>query len=179
MNIGRICEENYISIIFYDKNIILTDIDNLFKETNRYFSNILKSMYIDVTFDFSNKTNQIIYTHAFIHTVCEFIRNNSINMKHYFYSNNLTKDPFRLKLLKKLKSIFGFKIYAHVIDFTDLGNKIEDNNCELISELEVFFSKDHKFKSFKHIVKYMEKTGLKELNDNYFQDVANKMRIMS
>jgi hypothetical protein len=179
MKIGRISEQNYISLIFYNKNIILTDIDSLFKETNKYFANILKSLYIDVTFDFSNKTNKLIYTHAFIHIICEYIKNSSSDFKHYFYSNNLTKDPFRLKLLKKLKSIFGFKIYEHVTDFTEIGDEIDKNNCKVVSELEVFFSKDHKVKSFKHIKKYLENTGLKELQVNYFEDIANKMRILS
>lgn len=178
MILEKIQDTVYSSVILENRSFIITDIDTIFRETNKFFANILRNMYIDVTFDFSKKMNKVIYTHAFIHTICEFIKNNKNNMKQCFYSNNLTKDPFRLKLLKKIKSIFGFRIYENVLDFTDMVEKLEKDDVKIVSEIETFLAKDHKKKTFKHIKKYLENTGLKEMRSNYFEDVANKMMIL-
>jgi hypothetical protein len=170
-------EENYTKIIFHDERIVFTDIDTLFRETNIFFAKILKGMFIDVTFDFSKKYNRIIYTHTFLKTVCEHISSQVLNYRLYFYSNSLTKDKFRNTLLKKLKSIFGFKILEDVMDFSEIIEKIKINDCELIPRLEIFFQKDTKPKTFKHIKRYLEKTGLKDMG-THFTDVANKISLM-
>jgi hypothetical protein len=110
--------------------------------------------------------------------MCETLKSRTSTYKFYFYSNTLTKDPFRNTLLKKIKSVFGFHILEDIVQFSDVVESIDENNAEWISKLEVFFSKDFKPKSFKHIKKYMENVGLKSLKDDFFQDVANKMAIM-
>lgn len=171
-------EQNYKSIIFHDRYVVFTDIDSLFRETNIYFAKLLKDLFMDVSFDFTNKNNKTIYTHAFLNIVCEHIKNEKLNYKLFFYSNNLTKDPFRNSLLKKIKTIFGFKILEGVMDFSEVIEKIQSEDAELIPKLEIFFNKVEKPKTFKHIKKYMEKTGLKAMNDVYFKDLSNKMMIL-
>jgi hypothetical protein len=100
-----------------------------------------------------------------------------LNYKLYFYSNNLTKDKFRNVLLKKLKTIFGFRVLEDVMDFSEVVEKFEDNDCELIPRLEVFFQNNSRPKTFKHIKKFLEKEGLKNMGD-YFKEVSNKILIL-
>jgi len=172
-----ITEENYTKLILHDDRIIFTDIDLIFKHTNIFFAQILKDMFIDATFDFSKKYNKVIYSHAFIKTVCDHIIRQDSNYKLCFYSNFLTKDPFRNSLLRKLKSIFGFKIMEDVMDFSEVIERFERFDGEIIPKLKVFFEKDNTPKNFKHIKKYLEKTGLKDIKD-HFDQVANKMTLM-
>jgi hypothetical protein len=179
MKLSKCKDTIYTSIILDNRSTTITDIDSIFKESNKYFANLLRSMFIDLTFDFSKKPNQIMYSHAFIYNMCEYIKNNNNNNSLYFYSNSLTKDPFRLKLLKKVKTIFGFNIYENVLDFTEFVNLLESDDDKITSDVEVFLSKNHKRKSFKHIKKYLERTGLKEMHSNYFEEIANKMMILS
>lgn len=170
-------EENYTKIIFHDDRIIFVDIDTLFRKTNIYFAKILKGLFMDVTFDFSVKYNRTIYKHAFLNMICEDISSQELNYRLYFYSNNLTKDKFRNSLIKKMKTIFGFKVLEDVMDFSEIIEKFESNDCELIPRLELFFLKETKPKTFKHIKRYLEKEGLKDMGD-YFKDVSSKLLIM-
>ena len=170
-------EENYTNIIFHDDRIIFTDIDTLFRETNIFFAKILKGMFIDITFDFSQKYNRTIYKHAFLKIICSHIQSQELNYKLYFFSNNLTKDKFRNTLLKKLKTIFGFKVLEDVMDFSEVIQKIENNDCELIPRLQLFLQKDTRPKTFKHIKRYLENEGLKDMGE-YFKEVSNKMLII-
>jgi hypothetical protein len=170
-------EENYTNIIFHDDRIIFLDIDTLFRKTNIFFAKILKGMFIDVTFDFSVKYNRTIYKHAFLKILCEDISSQELNYRVYYYSNNLTKDKFRNSLIKKMKSIFGFKIFEDVLDFSEVVERFENNDCELIPKLEIFFENKNRPKTFKHIKKFLEKEGLKDMG-NHFQDVSNKLTII-
>lgn len=170
-------EENCKNIIFHDDRIIFTDIDTLFRETNIFFAKILKGMFIDVTFDFSLKYNRTIYKHAFLKIICEHIQSQELNYRLYFYSNNLTKDKFRNDLLKKLKTIFGFKVLEDVMDFSEVIEKYENNDCEIIPRLEVFFQNNSRPKTFKHIKRYLEKEGLKDMGE-YFKEVSSKLLIL-
>lgn len=168
-----ILETNYKSIIFRDKGVIFTDIDSIFRETNIEFSRILQALNMSVSFDFSNKYNKTLYTHTFLKVILSHIEVSQNRL--CFYSNKVSKDPFRNSLIKKLKSIFGFKIFEDVYEFSEIVSKLE--GCYM-AELEIFFDKETKPKTFKHIKKYLEKTGLKMMNDVVFKDIANKMLIL-
>lgn len=170
-------EENYTKIIFHDDRIIFVDIDTLFRKTNIYFAKILKGLFMDVTFDFSVKYNRTIYKHAFLNMICEDISSQELNYRLYFYSNNLTKDKFRNSLIKKMKTIFGFKVLEDVMDFSEVIEKFESNDCEFVPKLRIFLQKDTKPKTFKHIKRYLEKEGLKDMG-NFFKDVSSKLLIM-
>lgn len=171
-------EEKHTSIIFTDTGIIFMDIDVLFRETNIYFAKILKGCFLDVSFDFTNKYNKTIYTHAFLQVICDNIKNQELPYQLCFYSNSLTKDPFRNKLLGKLKRIFGFKVLEDVMDFDEVVAKLKNGDSEFIPRLELFFAKESKPKTFKHIKKYLEKEGLKDMGE-FFKEVSSKLLIMS
>jgi len=172
-NYDVILETNYKSIIFHDKGVIFTDIDSIFRETNKEFSNILQCLNMNVSFDFSDKYHKTLYIHTFLKVILSHIE--ITQNKLCFYSNKVSKDPFRNSLIKKIKTIFGFKIFEDVHEFSEIVNRLQ--GCYM-AELEVFFDKETKPKTFQHIKKYLEKTGLKMMNDVVFKDIANKMLIL-
>ena len=169
------------SIIFSNEinfEQIIFDIDYFFKVTNKSFSQLLENLGLVPNFDFSRRDNKKFYTHEFIKTMCEFIKSNDSKSKFCFYSNLLTKDPFRNGIIKKIKTIFGFQIFEEAIGFCEFVDKIENNDAFIVSNLELLFSSDKKPKSMKRIKKHLEKSGLSYLNEIYFEDVSNKIYII-
>lgn len=162
-------------VVFHDKSIILIDIDSIFKNTNIHFCELLDNYGLPETFDFTKPINKKLYIHTFLLDICETIKSSPYKL--YFYSNILTKDKFRNTLLKKLKTIFGFNVMEDILEFDTVINLLIDNNCEIVPKLEVFFEKDHKPKTFKHIKRYMGKNGLLAMDD-YFKEISNKMKMM-
>jgi len=94
-----------------------------------------------------------------------------------FFSNTLTKDKFRNQLLKKVRRIFKINIIEKNFDFEKLEYLLKIWNAEVISEFESAFQ-NRKTPSFRKISKYLEKEGLTFLNEQYFQEVVNKMTIL-
>lgn len=167
------------SIQFEEYNIELYEIDEIFRSTNKEFAQYLKSIGIVVTFDFSKKDNKKLYTHYFIKALCEFIKNRQTNLKICFFNNQLTKDPFRNKLIQKVKSIFKFPIWDDLKTIDQLVENIENEVCNDIAGLEIMFEQiiSRKPRNFKDIRKYLDKEGLTQLNNTYFQEILNKMII--
>jgi hypothetical protein len=160
-------------IRFRDKQII--DIDEVFKETNENFAILLENLGLTATFDFSKRNNQKLYTHEFIKTFTEFLKYTRIDF--VFFSNTLTKDKFRNQLLKKVRRIFKINIIEKNYDFEKLEYLLKILNAEVISEFESAFQ-NKQTPSFRKISKYLEKEGLTFLNEQYFQEVTNKMTIL-
>ena len=160
-------------ILFRNKKII--DIDEIFKETNENFAMLLENLGLTATFDFSKRNNQKLYTHEFIKTFTEFLKYTQQDF--VFFSNTLTKDKFRNQLLKKVRRIFKINIIEKNFDFEKLEYLLKILNAEMISELEMAFQ-NRKTPSFRKISKYLEKEGLTFLNEQYFQEVINKMTIL-
>lgn len=160
-------------IYFQNKKII--DIDEVFKETNENFAILLESLGLTTTFDFSKRNNQKLYTHEFIKTFTEFLK--YTRQDFVFFSNTLTKDKFRNQLLKKVRRIFKINIIEKNFDFEKLEYLLKIWNAEVISEFESAFQ-NRKTPSFRKISKYLEKEGLTFLNEQYFQEVVNKMTIL-
>jgi len=175
MNIEVVLNDDISVVAFHDTQTILVNIDFLFKDANSYYSSILLSMYLTPEYDFSCSWDKSLYTHAFIITICEYIKKNSSPYKVCFYSYNGTKDTFRNKLISKVKKIFGFKILERDESFSDFAQKIEMRDASVIQMLEVFFAQTTKPKTFKYIKRYTKQHGLKTLKDEYFKDIANKM----
>ena len=171
---NEICE----SMIFHDEQLIFTDIDTIFKKSNIIFASTLLDLGLDVDFNFVSTYNKNLYTHAFLHTACEYIKSLR-NYRVTFYNNTLTKDPFKIRLIKKFKRIFGFKILDGILEFSTMVFKIKSHSSEWTPRLEVFLMTENKPKTFKHIKKYLLKTGLTQLNDEYFRQISNKMLILS
>ena len=165
-------------IHFVNKNICLMDIDHVFRQSNTLFAQLLSDIGLPKNYDFSQKINKQLYTHAFLLTLCEVIKKHTSTLKLKFYSNTFTKDLFRNKLLNRLQSIFGFKVINGGYTFPDLVDCLNRQEGGIISNLEIFFAEESKPKSFKHIKKYLQKNGLTELEDTYFQDIANKLMIL-
>ena len=160
-------------ILFRNKKII--DVDEVFKETNENFAMLLENLGLTATFDFSKRNNQKLYTHEFIKTFTEFLKYTQQDF--VLFSNTLTKDKFRNQLLKKVRRIFKINIIEKNFDFEKLEYLLKILNAEMISELEMAFQ-NRKTPSFRKISKYLEKEGLTFLNEQYFQEVINKMTIL-
>jgi hypothetical protein len=176
MNIQREkIDDLVVSLIFEHRNQEIIDIDEIFKQTNRNFAKLLDTLGIKVDFNFKKRDNVRLYTNEFIETFVEFIKNRNRSEKLSIYSNILTKDDFRNRLVKKLKTMFGFNILETYDDMTVLYNRLEENECETVTLVENFLNKERKCKSFKHVKKYFEKHGYKFLNDTYFKDFTNKL----
>jgi hypothetical protein len=63
------------------------------------------------------------------------------------------------------------------MDFSEVIQKIENNDCELIPRLKLFLLKDTKPKTFKHIKRYLENEGLKDMGE-HFKEVSSKLSIL-
>jgi hypothetical protein len=159
-------------ISFKNKRII--DIDEIFKETNDNFAMLLENLGLTVNFDFSKRNNKKLYTHEFIKTFTEFLKYNQQDF--IFFSNLLTKDKFRNQLLSKIRRIFKINIIEKNFGMENLEYLLKIWNAEIISEFESAFQ-NRKPPSFRKISKYLEKEGLIFLNEQYFQEVVNKMII--
>jgi hypothetical protein len=59
---------------------------------------------------------------------------------------------------------------------SELILKLENGNCGVCSGLEVFFNTHRKI-NFQKIRKNLEREGLINLHEKYFQDLENKMQI--
>ena len=160
------------TISFKNKRII--DIDEIFKETNDNFTMLLENLGLTVNFDFSKRNNKKLYTHEFIKTFTEFLKYNQQDF--IFFSNLLTKDKFRNQLLSKIRRIFKINIIEKNFGMENLEYLLKIWNAEIISEFESAFQ-NRKPPSFRKISKYLEKEGLIFLNEQYFQEVVNKMII--
>lgn len=160
--------------IFKKHNIYVYDIDSIFIKTNKQVCQYLIDHGLPLSFDYSIKDNQRMYIHHFLIILCNFLLENPNKTRMVFYSNTLTKDPFRNKVIEKVKKIFGFKIWEGVWTHNEFIKILKDKKVEIIDDFELFITKESKPKSFKHIKKFLEKEGFKSL-DTYFKDIANKM----
>lgn len=167
--------DSIVSIVFESKNREFIDIDEIFRDTNKNFAVLLKSMSLNVDFDFNKVHNKRLYTHEFIRTFMEYIKNRTRSEKIIIFSNVLTKDVFRNRLVKKLKTIFGFIILESYEDMNVLYDNIIKRDCLTITAVDNILESARKCKSFKNIVNYFEKNGLSYLNDVYFKDFTNKL----
>ena len=162
-------------IQFENRKII--DIDEIFRDTNTNFAILLESLGLTTTFDFSKRNNKKLYTHEFIKTTTQFLKFNT-HTDFIFFSNALTKDKFRNQLLAKIRRIFKIRIWNANYNLEHLEYLIDIRDCSTISGLEMAFL-NRKPPSFRKIYKYLEKEGLTFLNEQYFQDVVNKMIIFT
>ena len=166
------------TIHFTHKNVVIEDIDNTFKLTNKSISLYCKQVGLPLTFDFRDKNNRAIYKNYFILHICEFIKQYSCNRRTIFYNNLTSKDPFRQKLVEKIRRIFGIKVFHGTWDYSTFCDLLKTSDTFLTEQMDILINCDCKPKNFKHIKKYLEKEGLYHLNDIYFQELANMMTIV-
>ena len=163
--------------IYKQYNIYIYDIDDIFINTNKEVARYLIKAGLPLTFDFSKKDNQKLFIHFFLCNLCDFIKSNPHNRKMIFYSNTLTKDPFRIKVISKVKQIFGFKIWEGVWSHKEFLKILDFRKASFIDEFELFIQEESKPKTLKHVKKYLEKEGFLFLGDTFFTDIINKMII--
>lgn len=153
------------------------DLGVLFKRTNVLFFNYITELGLDL--DLSKKDQQKIYFHYFVKNLCDEILQDTTynNSKIVFYINLWDICDIHKKMIKKIISIFGFKIFQHHYSLEEFIGRLETKECEVVDQFEIFLNKESKPKSFRHIKKYLDKEGLTYLSDTYFQDIANKMSV--
>lgn len=162
-----------ISMKQYD-GITFHDLIPLFQKVNiKFYENISS---IGCELNLKNKDQQKIYTHYFLKEVCELIK--ICNETPIFYINEFSICDIHKKIIKKIKTIFGIKVWMTPLPFSTFIVKLKERNVEWVDTFELFLQKESKPKSFRHIKKYLEKEGMINLSDSYFQDIANKMAIM-
>ena len=161
-----------------EHNVQVINFDWVFGKVNSAFMETHLNLGLDITFDFKIKENRSLYTHSFIMTICDMITNHTKSSRVIFYSDSLTREEFREKLIKKVITVFGFDVLYGNGSLLEIMEFIQTNNCEIISKLESIIHKEKRAKSFKHIKKYLIKNGLTNLQDSFFQDISNKMLIM-
>lgn len=174
MNIERI-QEPISSARFHNYQKELVDLGFLFKDANKFFGRYFLDLGITPTFDFKLNHNKKLYTNEFIRVVCDWIKSRECTYTLYFYWTTSKEDEFRNKLVKKLRTMFGFKIWEGPDTLDEFIAKIEANDCSTMTGLEVFLNQEKSLKGFKHIKKHLEKTGMTYLKDQYFEDLSNKM----
>jgi hypothetical protein len=152
----------------------LIDIDIIFEKTNQNYHYLLKDLGIPQSFDLSKRNNKRLYTHTFLKTFMDYLKEN--DPPFYFYSNVTTKDHRRNTLVGKIKRIFKIPIWEECGDLQQFEDKVSNNECAVVGLLEVFFATKDTPK-FKRIKSLLEKEGLTMLNDVYFEDLSNKLSI--
>lgn len=177
MNIEKI-DGPIISARFHDTYKELVDIDFLFAETNKFYARYFLELGLTPSFDFSSRHDQKVYTNEFIKIICEFIKNRDISYNLFFYCNNTSKDKFRNRLVKKVKSVFGFRIWEDSCTLDEFITKVRNNDCATITGLEIFFDGEQRLKNFKQIKKNLKNLGHIYLNDVYFEELSMKMVIL-
>lgn len=169
--------ENIVHSLKFNSHKELVDIDFIFRQTNTNFSKLLIDMEIVPTFDFSVSNNKRLYTHEFLKTFMEYLKNRNSSDTLYLFSNSLTKDKFRNSLIKKIQKTFGFLVWEDVQDLESFSRKIEIRDCNTIFGLETLFLTERRLKNFKSIRRHLEASGLTFLNDVYFQELQNKLQL--
>jgi|694.fasta_scaffold00065_33 hypothetical protein len=168
-----------VSLIFEKENKEMVDIDYIFKKTNDNFCVYLNNLSLPINFDFRNRDNKKIYMNEFIKTFTHYVKFRENKEKLYFYSNILTKDDFRNKLVLKLKTLFGITILEDYKSLENISTLMEIGCCDTVTKIINFLNQERKVKSFKQIKKYLEKNGFVYLNDVYFNDFSNKLRLFT
>lgn len=158
------------------RDIHFIDIDIIFENTNQNYYYLLGDLGIPQSFDLRKRNNKRLYTHTFLKTFMEFLKEN--DPPYYFYSNTSTKDKVRNTLIGKLKRIFKISIWEESYDLQTFQKKIQRKDCEILNGVELFFH-FKKAPNFKKIKKHLEKEGLTYLNDVYFEDLSNKLALFT
>lgn len=162
-----------ISIAQYD-GIVFEDLETVFKKTNVDFYKYITEIGMDL--DLSKKDQQKIYLHHFIVNICRVIQVN--NDTTIFHINKFNMCDIHVKMIKKIKQIFGFKIWESPYSLPEFLVRLKNRHGDVVDQFEMFLLKESKPKTFKHIKKYLGKEGFTFLSDVYFQDLSNKMSVL-
>lgn len=152
------------------------DLKDFISYTNKKYINYIEQY--GLPFDLlKNKDHQKIYFHFLLKEICEFCKNNCISNT-VFFNNKWEEQSYHIKMISKITKTFGIRIYEDWMNMRDFVLKLKTLDVEYIEKFETFLNKKTKPKSFRQIKKFLEKEGFKDLSDNYFSDVTNKMTII-
>ena len=157
----------------YD-GIVFQNLNEIFKKTNVDFYEHISDLGLEL--NLSNKDQQKIYLHHFIVYLCNHLKIH--NDKIIFHINTFETCDIHLKIIKKVKNIFGIKIWESPYDLPTFIVNLRNRDVEVVDKFEIWLNTKSKPKTFKHIKKYLDKEGFNLLSDSYFQDIANKMAIV-
>lgn len=160
------------------KDTVIGNLQDTFVLTNKMVGNYCQQSGIPLSFNFNNKNNKALYKNYFIYNICELIKNYSNKQKTIFYNDITAIDPFRQKLVNKMRQILGIKVFSGTWNYSDFCTLLKTNDTFCTEQLDILIECDCKPKSFKHIKKYLEKEGLIYLNDSYFEELSNMMTIL-
>ena len=170
--------------IFEKHNIYVYDLNIILSETSKEVGDYIIKTDHDFVFDFSKRDSKRLYTHFFLKTICKFLLKCSDKHKVIFYYNKiqheqLPEEEFVLKLIEKIKKIFGIKIWVGVRNHLEFIDELKNNKLGIIDEFELFVLKNNKPKTMKHVKRFLQQEGLKELSDKFFENLTNKMIILT
>ena len=166
------------SIIFPNFWKELIDVDFLFKKSNENYVETCRILNIPADFNFSKRFSKRLYTHEFLKVICDWLKTRiNVNYSPYFFNHLSTKDEFRNSILKKLTSVFGFRVWDYSKPIDEFYKELISNKVEIF-KFHIFLQEFKKPKPFKGIKKYLQNTGLDYMNDVYLEDLGNKMRIL-
>lgn len=155
------------------------DLGILFKRTNVQFYKYLTEE-LGLELDLSKKDQQKIYFHFFIKQICSEIMYHTTykDYKVVFYLNIWDICDIHKKMIKKIISLFGIKIFESHYNLEEFIGRLETKECDILDKFELFLQKETKPKTFKHIKKFLDKEGFVGLSGDYFQDVSHKMAVI-
>jgi hypothetical protein len=154
--------------------VVFENLESIFKKTNIDFYNYISGLGIDL--DLSKKDQQKIYLHHFIIYLCNVLK--AHNDKIIFYINTFSICDIQKKIIKKIKRMFGIRIWESPYTLDIFLDKLKNRDVVVTDCFELYLNTKSKPKSFRHIKKYLDKEGFTSLSDSYFQDIANKMAIL-
>lgn len=155
-------------------NLVFEDLGDVFKKVNVVFYEYITQ--IGLPLDLTKKDQQKIYLHFFIKDLSSILV--SYNRKVIFHINTFDCCNIQYKIIKKVKQIFGIRIWESPYSMEMFADKLINNNVEIVDDFEMWINQDLTPKSFKHIKKYLNKEGFTSLSEIHFEIIANKIAIL-
>jgi hypothetical protein len=156
------------------EDVVFENLGEAFKATNIDFYQYITNIGLEL--DLSKKDQQKIYLHHFIIYICNRLKCH--NEKIVFHINTFEICDIHVKMIKKIKQIFGIRIWESPYSLETFMDKLHNNEVEVKDPFEMWLHVDNKPKSFRHIKKYLDKEGFTFLSDTHFKDLTNKIAIL-
>jgi hypothetical protein len=157
-------------------NLVFEDLSPLFRKTNIQYYEYASSLGLSINLD--GKDQQKIYYHFFATNLCELIKSFSFKYRVVFYYNQWDCTELQKKIIKKTRSLFGFRVWLYPLPLTEFLEKLADNDIPVIDQFEVYVMSDTNPKSLKLIKKKLRDEGFVRLVEDYFESIENKIAVL-
>jgi len=175
MKYEKIIGERVESVIFFDKRKELIDIDILLEKTYLSYANLLASLDLKASYDFSRRQNKRFFLHEFIKNYVELVKSKDYHIS--FYNNVILRDKFHQVLIKKLRGTFGVNVLENNSTLSELILHYDKRQSDVVTLVDMFLESNSK-KDFRKIKKFLDKEGLTYLHDEYVENISNKMNLL-